>query len=209
VTSIKRVYLDLDRTLLDTQAIMQALTKAGSQLYGFDIDDLRREYDQVNKDYKAGRLRAYSYFDQMSARGISAERARLDMEKALAGKSFLYSDVPGLLAFLNSGGYEVKIVTFGKTDYQMFKFGLAPELAQLPIVVVSEEKNVYLSQQSSVPSLLIDDKEIKPLPDWCKQALIDRKAPSGTLQEGDSLWRINNLALIANLLYNDFNQKET
>ena len=207
---VKRIYLDLDRTLIDTTAIMRALTQASAALYGFDINDLRQEYEQVSKDYMAGTFRAYSFFDQAVARGVPAERARSDMQKALSGMHFLFPDVTRLLRFLAEQPYDVRVVTFGKTDYQTFKFSLAPELAHLPITVVPQEKNAYLSQQQSVPSLLVDDRIITPLPNWCTQALIDRKAPQQMTKESDKLWRINTLEAVETLLrvgYNEPNQK--
>jgi FMN phosphatase YigB (HAD superfamily) len=195
---IKRVYLDLDRTLLNTDELVDRLFTACQKLYGLSQQTLRAEIPDFY--FSAGSLRHYDMFAQLEAHGVGYEHARYELAKELAGQDFAMSGLTELLHFLAARHLEMHVVSFGKTDYQMFKYHMLPQIRHLPITVIFEDKDVWLEKQSTLPSALIDDKRTWPLPTWCVQLLLDPKAGDEPVQESAQLWTVNSLSSAISVL---------
>lgn len=189
--TIKRLYLDLDRTLLDTDKLVSHLFAACEKLYGLSQQTLRAEIPDFY--FSAGDLRHYDMFAQLSAHGINYESARQELAAELAGQDFAIPGLDDLLQFVADQNLDAHILSFGKTDYQMFKYHMLPQAKHLPITVIFEEKDKYLQQQSTEPTVLLDDKRTWPLPPWCVQLLLDPKAGDEPVQENSQMWTVNSL----------------
>lgn len=194
----RRVYLDLDRTLLDTEKLVHHLFVACEKLYGLSQQMLRTEIPDFY--FSVGNLRHYDLFAQLEAHGIGYDQARHDLAQALAGIDVAMPGLTELLQFVAAHHLEAHVVSFGKTDYQMFKYHMLPPVHRLPITVIFEDKNVWLDKQSTTPSVLIDDKRTWPLPQWCTQLLLDSKAGYEPVQESNQLWTVNSLTSAISVL---------
>lgn len=205
----ERVLLDLDRTLLDTDAVTAAVLHALHTLYGLPEAELTQEVPTYYVG--AGNLRYYDFFTHITAKGIDPLEAVTKIRATLAGKDFLYPDAHALLNFLAHAPQQVSVVSYGPANYQDFKFSLVPELQHMPFVTVLELKSAYLARLAAAPTLLVDDRVVAPLPGWCDQFIIDRSAPSARTQESPQSWRVNTLAVVESAIgvgYNERNQKE-
>lgn len=196
--TITRIYLDLDRTLLDTDKLVSHLFAACHKLYGLSPQTLRAEIPDFY--FSTGDLRHYDMFAHLAAHGIGYERARQELAAEIAGVDFAIPGLDGLLQFIANQQLDARILSFGKTDYQMFKYHMLPQVRHLPITVIFEDKDVYLEQQSTEPSVLLDDKRTWPLPTWCIQLLLDPKAGDEPVQENRQMWIINSLARVATVV---------
>lgn len=196
--TIKRAFLDLDRTLLDTPRLMDSLLMACQKLYDLPQKTLRAEIPQFY--FSVGELRHYDLFTQLQAHGIGYHQARRQLAAELAGIDFMWPGAREMLQFLVQQSIELHVLSFGKTDYQMFKYHLLPDIRHIPITIVFEDKSEYLKNQSTEPTILVDDKPTWPLPAWCTQLLLDPAAPKDVLQVNPQLWRINHLSGVASVI---------
>ena len=206
----ERIYLDLDRTLLDTDMFTTAVFSAVDSLYQIPSEQLHAEIP----DYYIyhGQLRYYDFFAHMTALGLDPQQVEADVRAYLSGGDFLFPDAHDLVKFLADTDIEVSIVSFGPANYQEFKYSLLEPLHELPFATIMDDKADYLAAQEPKESLLVDDKLASPLPSWCTQFVIDRKLTKETEQQTHRLWRVNSLRSVESALrvgYNKPNQKGT
>jgi hypothetical protein len=212
MNSPARIYLDLDRTLFNTQAFVPELTAAAEKLYGLDAARFEKDIPKFYVSSADGKLRHYDFFAQIAAHGINIQHAERELLVALHGRNYVYDDAREMLQFLGGAPCILQIISYGTQFYQLFKYRAAPELAGLPIKVVFHDKASYIAQQPREPSWLIDDKITHNLPDWCTMILLDRTAAAPFVRESPRFWRINSLQSVETLLtvgYNEPNQKRT
>jgi hypothetical protein len=167
-------------------------------LYGLPQQQLRQEIP--NFYFSAGKLRHYDLFAHLEAHSVSYDRARHELVTPLNSIDFAMPGLSELLKFLAEQRIEARVLSFGKTDYQMFKYHRLPHIQHLPITVIFEDKDVYLQNQSTTPSILVDDKRTWPLPTWCIQLLYDPKAGDQPVREDRQLWTINSLVDVASVV---------
>lgn len=191
------VYLDLDRTLLDTDACMNALLDQCEQLYGLSQDSIRAEIPQYY--HYLGQLRYYDFFGQMAAHNLDPYQIEQDMI-ATINQDFLFPDAHDMLRYLTDNNYRLSILSFGKHNFQQLKYKLSPQLAHLPFVSVLYPKDRFISEGHTAPSLLIDDVVASNLPDYCTQFIIDRQASEEIKQEDAQHIRIRSLQNVEGIL---------
>lgn len=151
------IYLDLDRTLLRTDAL--------EELW----DYLRTEYPHLadhmgrNEDY----LR---YVDDMSYYDFGAQLADMGLEPDViyaelaeseyADGRYEYDGASELITSLRANGFELSVLTFGADDYQRFKASLCPSLAGMQIITTNRPKYDVLSEIAEDGCWLVDDRPI-------------------------------------------------
>ena len=207
-----RIYLDLDRTLFNTEAFVADLFAAAEQAFGIPAATLAAEIPKFYSLQQQDNLHHYDFFAQIAAHNINVTEADRVLGQALAGHDYAYPDAKHLVQFLAATPCEVQILSFGTHHYQTFKYRMAPSLGSLPITVVSHAKATYLAAQSPAPSLLVDDKSSASLPPWCTLYLLDRTAPQPIAKQARGVWRINSLGAVETALtmgYNEPNQQGT
>jgi hypothetical protein len=208
--AIERLFLDFDRTLLDTDMFTHAVFGAVESIFAIPAVQLASEV----KDYYMyhGALQYYDFFAHVTALGLDPQVVEDEVRTFLMGGDYLFPDAHELLRFIAATGSEAYIVSFGPSNYQQFKYSVVRELQPLPLVTVLEDKSAYLAAQPPRSSLLVDDKPVKPLPEWCAQYIIDRKASQDITQEASKMWRIKSLQSVESAMsvgYNEPNQKGT
>lgn len=205
-----RIYLDLDRTLLNTPVFTEAVITAFAQEYGVPAKDFEGQMPGFYVHH--GVMQYYDFFGHMKLLGHEASEVMNRLRPQLAERDFLYPDAYQLLRVLAAHDIETSILSYGPEDYQGFKYSLISELQQIPFVATLQFKQDYLAKQSPAESLLVDDRVVTDLPGWCTQFLIDRAADATKSKEGDRLWRINSLSAVETALtvrYNEPNEKGT
>lgn len=200
----QHIYLDLDRTLLDTPRFSQAVITAFEQEYRVPAKEFQEQMPQFY--VRHADMQYYDFYGHVRMLGHDPHEVTERLMPLLAGSDFLYPDVRPLLARLARTSVQVSVLSYGPEDYQGFKYSLLPELHGLPFVATLRFKQEYLAEQPQLPSLLVDDKAVRPLPEWCSQFLIDRTAGSLKSHEGERLWRINSLDVVETE-YNGRNEK--
>lgn len=153
------IYLDLDRTVFRTARANEIWQQIGLLYPGIDA---HVEYERRSEFYHyIGD--GESYFHDMSAQlksiGLDPEAVYAQLVNSeLADGRFEYDGCAELLAAL-SRKYEVKILTFGKEDYQVFKAALCPSLRGIHVVTTLRSKADVLEEMQG-ECWLVDDKPI-------------------------------------------------
>lgn len=206
------VYLDLDRTLIDTPTVTATLFAACEQLYGIKQDVLQDEILEYYHD--VGTLRYHDFFGQLAAHGIDPAAAREDL-LATINEDFIYPDAHDMLRFLAAGPYKLHVLSFGKHDFQQFKYALAPQLHAIPFTSILYDKAQFLqNMQGDGSVMLIDDKLTTPLPARTLQLQIKRDATADIQKLDDSHTVIRSLESVQAILsekmrYNNYDSKGT
>lgn len=204
----RHIYLDLDRTLLDTPRFSDAVIRAFEQEYHVQATEFQGQMSAFYVHHDA--MQYYDFFGHVASLGHDPQEVIDKIRPKLADGDFIYPDAQLLLAKLRQSSVNVSILSYGPENYQGFKYSLFSVLQDLPFVATLQFKQEYLAGQSPLPSLLVDDREVAPLPSWCTQFLIDRSAVEPKIRLGEQLWRINSLQEVETALslrYNEPNQK--
>ncbi|HEU5187786.1 MAG TPA: HAD family hydrolase [Candidatus Saccharimonadales bacterium] len=178
-------YLDLDDTLFQTTLGYSEVCRAVSKLYKIKLMTFAiRMLRMRAKPTKGGSERGYlRLFHTLRSFGIDPDEAAPVIKQELERYDFLFPDAAVLLDWLENQGVRPVILTFGDPETQVFKMSLVPRLAEFEHVVVQEPKQQYLKKMTKHDAILVDDKPIQDLPDWCRGVLIQRKirvAPPNT-----------------------------
>lgn len=170
-------YIDLDDTLFDTTYAYGQMCRVAADLYDIKLLVFAIRMLRNRQKFKFGGSRrgCLRYFYTLRSFGIDDNQARELIFKRLNGKDFLYKDAKKLLTWLKQQGIEPVILTFGDKETQEFKMSLVPEIAGFKKVVVQEPKQNYIKSLPKHDSILIDDKPVEDLPDWCRGVLILRR----------------------------------
>lgn len=206
----QHVYLDLDRTLLDTPRFSEAVIAAFEDVYNVPAQDFQEQMQRFYVHH--GDMQYYDFYGHVAMLGYDSHDVAERLRSALAGRDFLYPDARHLIKTLARMPVQVSVLSYGPENYQGYKYSLLTDLHHLPFVATLRFKQDYLVDQPHVPSLLVDDRKVAPLPSWCRQFLIDRTAAAPKSQEGECHWRINSLHAVETELslgYNEGNQKGT
>jgi len=172
------IFLDFDETLFDHNAMLVWLDEIMSQKYGARsgafaemIDDYHERLDSIHRLYRhrehfetVGRSWAY----------MSGQVRKLAREQQ---KDFCYSDTHELLdRLVKHNDLDVRILTFGDSEYQLYKLSMCSELAShgLPVHVVQEPKRDFLAREFPNGGILADDKYPLGLPVSWQHVLVDR-----------------------------------
>ncbi|PLS80788.1 hypothetical protein CYG49_04145 [Candidatus Saccharibacteria bacterium] len=179
----KKIFVDLDRTLFDTDVFIAAVWHYLGKKYPIDteVEKARaKQYYTYDQD-----LYNYHFFDHIRALAIGdVQTIRFELSLYLREQSLLYNDTQkGLAALKELGG--ATILTFGNEEYQRFKIACVPELAWLPVEIVQQHKRHFFSENYTQPCILIDDKDLYgQLPSTVEFIKIDRTQPRPIMDRG-------------------------
>lgn len=136
-------FTDLDRTLFDTDAYYPVLRSTICATEGVDCEMYEKEF----LAYLSASTKPGSSFDYLEAvQGVPKKKLYARLEKSLGDRSFLFPDSLAFLKRHNNSTEKVIILTYGEEEFQRFKVEREPELAQLPCIVVQENKANWFSR---------------------------------------------------------------
>ncbi|HMQ96233.1 MAG TPA: hypothetical protein PKD19_03360 [Candidatus Saccharibacteria bacterium] len=168
MSTLKKVYLDLDRTLFrtdDAGAIWRLLATHYPSVPDAE-EAIARSRDffvfTENGDY------FYDWVRQVESYGVAAEEARQAILKSsLADGRFEYPGVAETVRYVQDNHFELAILTFGEQFYQQeIKAALCPSLIGVEIITTMSPKEQFFTDRQN-PALLLDDKPISgALPPW-------------------------------------------
>lgn len=155
-----KIYLDLDRTLLDTAKIAAWIWAEIGARYGLDPDE---EYALVDSYYVNQPGTDMYYYDlarHLTERGVDpAEAAELlATHPAATDNRFLMPGAAELVARLEAAGHVPEILTFGDDYYQGLKLRLCPALRHLRAHITTQPKSFFLEDKGEC--VLVDDKKM-------------------------------------------------
>ncbi len=161
---IRQPYLDLDRTLFDSERFLAAFNQVVDRVFGRDAAF------QAERAHRAT-LALYNPLDHLvESRNILAQTVAQEVTAALKGQSFAFPDVAEFLDRLNQAGWDTpQIVTVGGPAMQAIKLACAPELQALAAaaVVLDYNKGVWIAARltkleaahpGQIQAMCVDDK---------------------------------------------------
>jgi FMN phosphatase YigB (HAD superfamily) len=162
--NIPHFFLDLDRTLFDTDRAKPIIYEAIQEAYDIDADalrfDRRRHYVYPSGDDTY----YYPLFAHLHKdHAIDPDEAAGKLGDALEGHDFLFEDAHLFLDELDAAEAPASILTFGDDAYQEFKVSLCPRLSDYDVTVTRESKGLHIATTTEAPSVMIDDKRIHSL----------------------------------------------
>lgn len=190
----RKIFVDLDRTLLDTGLFVAALWHYLGKKYGVDTEAEKLRAPEFY-DYD-GDLYDYRFFDHLEQLQLGdVNTLSFELTLHLREQSLLFNDVEAGIKTLDElGGFT--ILTFGNERYQRFKLSCVPELARFPVVIVQQHKKHFFSEQCLDSCVLIDDKNLAgTLPENVGFYQIDRTQPLPVVDHGNyiSVRKIQNI----------------
>lgn len=194
------MYLDLDRTLYDTNraaGLIRAALERGFSDKGITAQLLADEQEQFHQYH--GEWYFYDFFSHMAAHNLDEQTIKSYLQEQLSSEDLLYPDAKDLLGSLESRRDDVLVLTFGDKRYQEFKYSLVPQLQQFRLVCIQSSKGNYIRTQVKRPSLIVDDKQILDLPSDCQGVLVDRTREAA-FEQADGYWLINDLSVVKELV---------
>lgn len=179
----KVLFLDLDRTLLDTPHFMQSLWREIAKAYNAGLE---HQMAQVPHWYRA--VGDYHYYDLrmhlQEGMGLDPDAVLAKITLALQKEDFLYPDASELAAWLERADYEVRVLTFGPPWVQQFKISLVPAIAKLPCDMILEAKKAFIAREyAGRQGLLVDDKRNPGLPDGFTEVWLNRDSDMDIVKE--------------------------
>lgn len=175
------VYLDLDRTLFQTDRIGEVWVYLAQQYPG--IIDPKYERQRAELFYEwCNDLYCYDMSSQLRQIGLIPEDIYHEViASPLADGRLEYTDCSSLVNFLKTVS-DLAILTYGRDDYQRFKAALCPSLAGIPIETTLETKAEVLKRTAvhGIEVWLVDDKPIgSELPASIRFIQVNLEARSG------------------------------
>ena len=139
------VVLDFDRTLFDTAQYYTDFLEMITRQYGTKVAEHLRTAESTSENFNP--------LEYLREQGITPETlmSQFDSfakEQYPSGVSYLFPGAPDLIAYLGRRHRtHCVIITTGTLEYQQFKLRLAPELSEIPIQIISDNKGEILQQQ--------------------------------------------------------------
>ncbi len=161
-----KVYLDLDRTLFQTNLFDRLRWQLLAEWYPEKIDLAKDPLRQSDFYVYRGELYFYDFTTHMRTLGLDVSEvyARLRVS-SLADGRLEYTGVRELVEWIRERG-EVRVLTFGPENYQSLKIALCPSLRDVETIITGEEKSIFFhSLDASTEEIwMVDDKPIRNLP---------------------------------------------
>jgi hypothetical protein len=187
----KTIFLDMDRTLLNTHEFVQAIWRAAEKHYrinsGHAIAEMPKYYRNV------GELRYHDMYLQLSEMfGLDPDEVVATIRPDLQQQDFMYADAKSVLA-LQKNDLELRIITFGEPWFQQVKLSFLPALSHLPRDILVEGKGEFLARvYPQAAGWIIDDKHNPHLPPAIQEVYLDR-ASDTSFTKKDGIIIINSL----------------
>lgn len=151
------VFLDLDRTLLDTSKFDALRWPLLDSLY----PEIHAQTEHKNQDgfyVHFGDLYAYDFTKHMESLGLPVN----EVYEAIRGSNLADGrlEYDGVREFIErlKERFELTILTFGLEDYQRLKVDVCPSLEGIEVITTLEQKAKLLADAGDV--WLVDDKSI-------------------------------------------------
>lgn len=176
------IFLDFDETLFCHEKYVLWADKTLSGLLdkppGFFKDGFWEFHEQLADPH----LRIFhheAHAQAVTGKGWDYISGELEKAQKPRKTDFCYPEVHGFLQWLHEQPVDVRILTFGKGDYQRYKINTCPIIKKLhiPVHVVTEPKRAFLAREFADISrgVLIDDKHPLQLPEKWDEIWINRK----------------------------------
>jgi len=164
------VYLDMDRTVLDTDGFDRQKWSLLRKWYPeIDIND-EAEFARQRDFYVGhGTMEYYDFSGHLRALGLPDDEVfeRLPTSELADGR-FEYEGLPELLDWAREHG-TVQVLTFGEEPYQRLKGALCPSLRDVVITtMMSPKAKFFKNRQPEGHVWMVDDKIIDELPEYVK-----------------------------------------
>lgn len=154
---MRDVYLDVDRTLFDTDAFDVLRWKFLEETYGVSAEKERARQREFYVEL--GGAETYDLAAHMEDIGIEADEVRATLRRSeLVDGRLEYAGVGELVEWLGRHG-SVKLLTFGFAADQEMKLALCPSLRGVEATITLESKDKFFMQHPE-PAVLLDDKPI-------------------------------------------------
>lgn len=155
--TMPKVYLDVDRTLFDTNKFDALRWQFLEGKYGVSAEKERARQREFYVEL--GGAETYDLAAHMACLGIDADEVRDALRRSeLADGRLEYTGVGKLVEWLGQHG-SVALLTFGFEADQELKLALCPSLRDVETIITLETKNKFFMQNSE-PAVLLDDKPI-------------------------------------------------
>jgi hypothetical protein len=189
--------LDLDRTLFDTSAFLDAIIETVlPSMCDYDVDYIRAQFESQ----RAGSgtlLYELDYSVIFSALEVTAEQFTQNTLAMLTPDQFVYDDAKKLFDWLTTQNMvpNTKVLSFGSKEIQELKFALSPYLKSVPLLTTLSYKREYIATNfRGETGYLIDDKFGQQLPNGWVEIHLARDASKNLVTKlEDSVWRIQSL----------------
>lgn len=169
------LFLDLDRTLFDTDLFIKEFWHAAAKIYNFDPI---HQIAQVSSWYRpVGDFGYYSVEDHVrAALGKTAAEVGEAVRPLIRHIDFTYPDTAEITIWQARGDYELRILTFGGRWLQKYKLSLTPTLSALPCDIILVAKGDFIVKNfTDAQGFLVDDKRGNRLPPNFKEIWINRR----------------------------------
>jgi hypothetical protein len=180
------IFVDLDRTIFDTNQFMVSLWEAASQLY--PNTDVVYEVSRIREWYRAVGDLQYYLFDQHlhHATGAAFEKIAPELRRRLQHEQFAFPDTAAITSWA-AHGYDVRILSFGAQDFQAFKLSLIPQFDQ-PRDIILEAKGAFITEHfPGVTGFMVDDKRNLSLPAGVREVWLRRAGEQDINKESDMI----------------------
>lgn len=148
------VYLDLDRTLFNTDLFSELSWQFLAETYHVSTDEESR---QESFFVHSNNMYYYDFAEHVRSTGLDADQVYEAIRQSeLADGRLEYSGTGELIKGL---GNRARILTYGADDYQRLKVDLCPSITGVPVVTTQRPKRLFF-QDNPTPAVLFDDKPI-------------------------------------------------
>lgn len=177
----KKLFIDFDETLFCHRAYLSWVDKFLSRRGHLSETGAYMELSEEFHENKGEQLVLYDHGGHIkTATGKDWSFMSGELEKEIRGKGhdFCYPDAHGFLEKAAQSGQDVRILTYGHGEYQLYKIRTCSVLRKLhiPVHVVHEPKRVFLKREfAGCEGILIDDKHPLRLPSGWTHIWINRK----------------------------------
>jgi hypothetical protein len=173
LSSYDKVYLDLDRTMFDTDAYVMHCATCLINHLGVDSIEFISETKKhsIIVDEKTYH---YLMFGHCKHYGLNPVMAAEFLIDNIEPNMFIYPDILEFFASFNAK-HKLEIVTFGSDQEQQFKIDVSPVLDGITAHISMRPKSEVLAEISKgLRAVIIDDKLIPNLPKNVDQIHITR-----------------------------------
>lgn len=192
------LFIDLDRTVLDTDKFYAIMVRALSDMTGTAIETIDKIYKSHAKGSYVGDLLHYhDFMGIINELGVEFEQIRARVLVDTENIDLLCTDAQPLISWAGvQSKFEPMLLSFGAPEIQRLKAECCKQLNTLVLHTTLIKKYDYISQNFPGRSgTLVDDKADQRLPDGWTELNIDRSALnySKPVQINDDEWRITDL----------------
>jgi hypothetical protein len=163
------IFIDFDRTIFDHHKYIHWLDGFFTSRFGVESgafnDTLRHHHKTLPENMHL--YEHVAHFETLSGRSWSYVSGEIERVIAAEGQDFCFDDSHKTIQKLTDNHQDVRILTYGKGDYQRFKLNTCRFLRNhsVPIHVVREPKRLFLSNEfPKSTGVLVDDKYPLNLP---------------------------------------------